>query len=617
VSPEQVRAWLSCHQRSVLLLCILAIAGVAHGVNMLGCPQYNHDEGVFMARAWSFFHHGIFHPYGFTYDQTPLGYVQLGGWAILVGGYNTFGTAVDTGRVYLLVLQVLSTWCVYGIAWRISGKSIIGAQAALLFALSPFGIYEHRPILLDNIATFWMLLSLRLLFVERLSALWLTLSAFALGVSILSKVPTIAMIPALAYLVSSRVGETTPERPAGLVSSIAGVIARSRLVATTLWTVLVASVASLYAVYALLRGELLPRPGQESLLGGLQWQASRGRDAGIFDPGSSFWHNVAEWGQAEPVLVVAGSLGALLCIVAIRRHQAAAAIGLGVVSFAALFARGGVVEAYYLIPVLPLLAISLALGCDILVAQVEADGSTSRVGALLRSHSLRYGLARLWWAAIVLAGLRGPGLAIVRIALLLTGRTVVLAMRTRQREQSATERAPGIEPRVILAAISVATMIALGCTSAGFGFARQPLLLWQDQQTAAQRAAIDWVREHVPTTATLAVEPFVWTDLHDGERGGRVWPNAHLHIPVEHNRRLREVILQSDWRSIDYIVGGRRVIDFAIRAPHPRFVEEILLAEALKHSSVAAAFDNGVYPVWVFQVHYGREPTRSRAPAGT
>jgi hypothetical protein len=600
-----------------LILAILAIAGVAHGVNMLGCPQYDHDEGVFMARAWSFVTRGTFDPYTFTYDQTPLGYALLGVWARLVGGFNTFGTAVDTGRVLMLVLQLLSTLLVYGIARQLSKSQIVGAQAALLFALSPFGIYFHRPVHLDNISTFWMLLSLRLLVVDRLSSRWLILSAVALGASILSKIPTTVMIPALAYLVFLRSrGSLTnlAGKAAGATANAAGSTPHA-LRTATIWSTIVTGVVSLYGFYALARGELIPAPGRQSFLGGLRWQASRGRDAGIFDFGSSFWQHAIAWRQAEPLLVVAGTCGAILCIVAGRRRSSAP-IGIAVFSFWALYARGGVVEAYYLIPALPLLAISLSLGCHIILEEAAVAGEPGRwIGRVVASAAVRRTALRGWWIAVLLAGFRGPGLAVVRLAMVVAARAIGVAARGLRAPQVARGLARDpVDPRILLAAVSLATMLTLGFTAGRLGFQWRPMLLWDEHRTSAQRAVVEWVKTHVPTTATVIVEPYVWTDLHDGERGGRVWPDAYLYIPAEHNRKIREGILHDDWRPIDYVVGGRRLIDFAWRAPHPRFVEEILVAEALKHSSVVAAFDSPTYPVWVYRVHGGRDRT-SRPPS--
>ena len=128
----------------------------------------------------------------------------------------------------------------YCVARRISGSVTVAVLASLLFALSPYGIYFHRRVLLDNITTFWMLLSILLLVSRSLSLRRVWLSAVALGISILSKEVTIFLVPVLAYLVFYRADRS------------------HRWFATIGWVALVSSIVSLYVLMAILKGELFP-----------------------------------------------------------------------------------------------------------------------------------------------------------------------------------------------------------------------------------------------------------------------------------------------------------------------------------------------------------------------
>ena len=105
----------------------------------------------------------------------------------------------------------------------------------MLFSLSPYGIVYHRRILLDNIAGFWILVSLYPLAGQvTLRKIWL--SGIAIGIAVLSKEIAIAAIPALAVLVARR-----SPRP-------------SRLFAVTGWLALSLSICFTYVMMALLKG---------------------------------------------------------------------------------------------------------------------------------------------------------------------------------------------------------------------------------------------------------------------------------------------------------------------------------------------------------------------------
>jgi hypothetical protein len=588
---------MRAHSEALLLATILLVAALAHGINMFGCPYYEHDEGHRMARAWSVISEGKLDPYGWTYDETPLSYPQLAGWVLLTGGFHTFGTAVDSGRAFMLLLQVLSTFCLYGIARGLSGKAIIGALAALLFALSPFAIYVHRVVYEDNIETFWMLASLLLLVSGRLSRRRLALSAGAMALSVLSKQVTAFVVPAFALLVLYRVQGSHRRRWA------------------VGWAALVSGLVSLWVLYAALRGELFPG-NHPSLVGGALWQLSRARDGGLLDPSSAFWRMARIWAREEPVLVVGGVSSGLLCLLARRRHPAAGAIALAAFSLWTFFGRGGVIARYYLIPLLPLLALNLALACH-MVASLLSDDRKMRKKLVrwLLAQDFRASLSAVPALILVVTG-RAP----LAFMLGLAARSLASLIRGHPRAQRRVRRwlLRG-DRRVALAALVLLALMALGYTRPfrtvhHFNLAQDPFLLWHDPQTAAQRDAIRWVTEHVPTGSTLVVENFIWTDLHDGAHGGKVWHRAFPYIRVEHVPAIREAAFSNDWRTIDYLVGGRAILRFAFRERHPELAQPVLLAEALKHARIVAAFPNAAYPIQVWRVDKGGERSKVNSP---
>ncbi len=112
-------------------------------------------------------------------------------WSYLVGGFDTFGTSVNTGRVFMGLLNIGSTLLVFAITLRLT-KSRLGASAAALFyALSPLGLYFHRRVLLDNIMIFWVLLAVLFLVIalERRRYIPAFLTGLMLGLAITVKEP--------------------------------------------------------------------------------------------------------------------------------------------------------------------------------------------------------------------------------------------------------------------------------------------------------------------------------------------------------------------------------------------------------------------------------------------
>ena len=351
VRARQHLPWAS---ETLSVAAILAIAALAHAVNMGNFPYYENDEGIYVSQAWAVVNQGSLAPYTYFYDHAPLGWLQMAVWTVLSGGFYALGTSIETGRGFMLVIQVISAGLVYIISKRLTGSVPLALAATAIYALSAYGIYYHRRVLLDNLATVWLLASLALLLRPRLSLTAVWLAAAALGISILSKELTVFAVPAMGLLVYLRIAPPL------------------RLIATTGWFVLVGSIVSMYVLMATLKGELFPdvtAAGEEaahvSLLGTLSEQASRGRDGGLLEAGSQFWEVAARWAGQEPLLIVGGTAAAILCVVLLPWRREAAAIGLVTLSLWLFIGRGGVVLPFYAIPLLPLLAISLVSALDV------------------------------------------------------------------------------------------------------------------------------------------------------------------------------------------------------------------------------------------------------------
>lgn len=327
------------------LALVVTVAAVAHGFNMFAYPYFENDEGTYMAQAWSMLHKGALAPYTYWYDHPPVGWAQLAALLSLTGAGQLVPQHIPTGRAFMLLYQVGSTALVYLITRKVTGRPWAGVLAALAFSLSAWGIYYHRRVLLDNIATFWMLAAFLALAEERLSLRRIWLAAVALAIAVLSKENLIFVAPAMLLLVALRTGGAR------------------RVIGAAGFTLLTGSLVSLYPLMALLRGEFFPsRSGEEqhvSLMCTLAFQTGRGKDGGILDPSSGFWVWVASWLREEPLLVGGGTLAAVACLLMIRRSPFAGSVGLATLLMWLFVGRGGVIADFYLLPLLPLLAMSL------------------------------------------------------------------------------------------------------------------------------------------------------------------------------------------------------------------------------------------------------------------
>ncbi len=498
LAAKALYLWLIHHREWLLIAAILLTAAFLHGINMFHFPYYEDDEGTYMSQAWAIVKEGQLAPYTYWYDHAPLGWIQIAAWTLVSGGFHTFGSVVDSGRVLMLLMQVGATFMVYRIARNISQNAAVAMIAALLFALSPYGIYFHRRVLLDNIATFWMLLSILLLVSRHLSLKRVWLSAVALGISILSKELTIFLVPVLSCLVLLRADKS------------------HRWFAAVGWITLVGSIVSLYVLMAILKGELFPTgtllggtSPHVSLLGTLQFEASREKDGGLLDLHSHFWLLTKTWARDDPMLVVGGSLCAILSVLIMKKQRLVGVIGAATLSLWVFLGRGGQIIGFYLLPLSPLLALNVALVLGI-----------------------AFNLMKTWLVRL-------PGIRVIHILKMVT---VGLCL--------------------------VGTLV--GYTSPDLGYRSNSFLLWNGSQADAQQQAIEWIKEHVPPSSHMIIDQYMWTDLRDNYPD--IYTFAHYYWKVEDDPAIRDAVFHNDWRNIDYVVATPQMLVDAGRN-HMTFVE--------------------------------------------
>jgi endo-1,4-beta-D-glucanase Y len=354
------------------LFAALSAAALITGLNMFHFPHYESDEGTYVASAWSMLKEGNLAYYTYNYDHPPLGWLLISVWAFVTGGFDAFGMSVNSGRMLMWFVALLSTWLIFLIVRVATERTAAALLAAVIFALSPLGITLHRQVWLDNIATFWLLVSLFMLLCARGRMGYTILSAVAFGLSFWTKEVFAVFLPGMLLLVHS-------------LSHRA-----HRRFAFSLWTTTAISALSLFVLLAILKDELLP-PGvlwssqgpHVSLIETYRSQIGRGGGGSLLNPDSDFRRFLDEWVSTDPVLLLGGAAAALGGLIFGRRDPFYGSISFLALCFLLFLGRGGVTLFYYVIPVLALLALALGL----------------LAGHVIRAASSRWRTAG--WSAIV------------------------------------------------------------------------------------------------------------------------------------------------------------------------------------------------------------------------
>jgi len=332
-----------------VLLILLIISAIAHGYNMFHFPYFEDDEGTYMSQAWSFITSGQLAPYTYWYDHAPLGWIFISFWVKLVGGFFTFGTSIQTGRVFMLMLHLLSTLFLYIIAKRLSKSTVVASIATLIFSISPLAIYFQRRVLLDNIMTFWVLLTLLVLTVKKLKLRHIYVGAITMGVACLTKENAIFFIPGFIVLIAQRSHNY------------------HRSFAIVKWLTVVVLFIAMYIVYALMKGEFFP---VGSLLGGtsphvslwttIQFQVSRSGGS-IFDfKHSLFWLNMRIWLAGDKLLILGGMVSTLFIgLISIKKKLYIPYVLFSL--FLSYYLTHGVVNDFYIIPLIPFFTLLIGL----------------------------------------------------------------------------------------------------------------------------------------------------------------------------------------------------------------------------------------------------------------
>lgn len=368
---------------------LMLIGLLAHGLNMFNYPAFtfNGDEGIYTQQALAVLRLGQLSPYTYFYDHAPGGWILLAAWMALSGGPHAFGSAIDSGRVLMLLLHLAMIHRLYRVAREVGCGRAAASLAVLLFSLSPLAVFYGRPVMLDSLMLFWVLISLDLLLDGQGRLSRVALSGACFGFALLSKETAVFLLPAMLLLAFQERRE------------------HHGLFAVTSWLLPMALVTSWYLLYASLKGELLPVALSARLFGNtephvslietLLWQI--GRDGGgMFNLDNQFWHFMREdWLIRDPQLIVAGVAAVAINLLRGLRDRMALVVGaLGLLALYYL-ARGGLVFNFYILFALPFFALNIASLAALLFGRMKRwPWATAAIVVATIG-----GLASGWWSS--------------------------------------------------------------------------------------------------------------------------------------------------------------------------------------------------------------------------
>jgi hypothetical protein len=430
VAGERVRQ----HAASAcLLISLLVLVGAVHAVGMWSFPRWVDDPGTYLSQAWSLQYQHALSPYSYIYDHAPAGWIQISLWSMLTNGFNRYDSAIGFGNECMLLAKLASCALLFALGRRLQFSRVGAAGTVLLFGLCPLELMYSRWTFLDNLVTPWLLLAFVLAASPRRSIAAATGAALSFAMAALTKETALVVLPALVWAMAQNLDRRN----------------RPQLIAVAGFSGLL--LMAMYPLYALYKGELFERAGQNSLLGTAKWQLLERESSGsLLDSSSPTAHMVGQWLGIDRWLLLAGLVAIPIAVLGRRLRPVALVL---VIQWMVLV-RGGYVPFMHVVNLMPWSAL-------VVVGAVEIVAGNRRL-ATLRQPARR----------------QASGQPVARLRVVTAG----------------------------LAAICLAAVLVGSWTPT-----LRPML--QARQAPPLWSATQWLADNVPRDKVLVVHDSIWTDL--------------------------------------------------------------------------------------------------------
>jgi endo-1,4-beta-D-glucanase Y/4-amino-4-deoxy-L-arabinose transferase-like glycosyltransferase len=359
----------------VFFFIIMSIIYYAHSQNLFNYPAYEDDEGVYMSQAWAITSLNKLAPYTYWYDHSPLGWMILAVFSQILGGYNSFGNSINTGRVIMLIMHMVSSLMIILSVRKMTKNVWAGYAAALFFSLLPLGNYFQRRVLLDNVLMFIFSLCFYFSIDNKVTLFKAMLSGTLLGMAVMCKESGIFFVPGIVYIIFN------------------GLDKRQKIFGLITWTGFFTSIVSLYIILSILKTELFPSSDKVSLIGTLSFQISRGNGIPFWKDGSEFKINLLQWlsNDTTSVYLIVTTLFVGIIMTAFNfRNKNWTGIMLLICGYLYFILRGKIVIEFYILPLIFIVALLFGLIYDqviryfsSIVVDLKIKKNIFRVGILL------------------------------------------------------------------------------------------------------------------------------------------------------------------------------------------------------------------------------------------
>jgi hypothetical protein len=371
-----------------LLVPLLVLVGAVHAIGMWSFPRWVDDPGTYLSQAWSFQYQQALSPYSYIYDHAPAGWIQLSLWSMLTNGFNRYDSAIGFGNECMLIAKLASCALLFVLGRRLQFSRLGAAGAVVLFGLCPLELMYSRWTFLDNLVTPWLLLAFVLATSPRRSIAAATGAAMSFAMAALTKETALVVLPGLVWAMVHNLDRRN----------------RPQLVAVAGFSGLL--LMAMYPLYALYKGELFERAGQNSLLGTAKWQlVARESSGSLLDPASLTAHTVDQWLGIDRWLLLAGLAAIPIALLAPRLRPAVLVL---VIQWLVLV-RGGYVPFMHVVNLMPWSALAVVGAVEILAGNRRlasfrpVRGGPGAARPLPRLRAVTTGLAAVCLVA-VLAG---------------------------------------------------------------------------------------------------------------------------------------------------------------------------------------------------------------------
>jgi len=429
-------SWITRYLKNGALLAgSLVIVGAAMAWNLQGYPgRANDDEGTYVDRGWAMLVTHHLSNYTYYWDHPFLGWATIAAWAGLTDGFARDARSVMVGRELMWVATMVSCVLLYVLARRIDIQRPFAAAAVVLFGASPLDIWYHRMVSLDNLATVWALAALVLAASRRRSWGAAIGSGACFAVAFWNKETILLLFPAMIWLLYQHTDPST------------------RFVNVSSFCVVAFSGIAFYPLLAILKGELMPGPGHDSLWSEqVVYQLTRPGTGSVLSKHTGTYLQFHSWLTLDPWLVLGG--GAAICTGLVIRRLRPFALAL-LLQFA-IMVKGGYIPYAFGTAMLPFATLLIAGTAD---AYWRAADRTS--------DDRRRGLGR-----VVSLGVRNAG------------------------------KVPVVAATLVLAVI---------CVPHWYGWLEQQST---DNGFAQGDAAVSWIAEHVPRNDLVVCDAYPWLDI--------------------------------------------------------------------------------------------------------